>query len=68
MFGTTQTRRSALAVLAGALILAQASFAAGEPKNQAPFTQSAAHGSAQPSRIGLGEPKNEWPFTRSVTR
>ena len=61
-----------LALVATAMI-AQAAFAGGEPKNQAPFTRHVGDRTTQNSNrlvpaasIPQGESKNELPFTRIV--
>jgi len=56
---------SSVVTLAGAALLSQTAFSAGEPKNQRPFTQPAATRSAHDPLI-RGEPKNQLPFTRQV--
>jgi hypothetical protein len=71
---TTHLLRSIAAGLATAAILAQSTLAAGEQKNQWPFTRRAetratqvmksSHAEAAPIR---GEAKNQAPFTRPVT-
>ena len=65
-------RCTAIAAIAAAL-LAQAAVAAGEPKNESPFTRPVVTRTAQlatshpaSSTDVRGEPKNEWPFTRRV--
>ena len=69
---TTHLLRSVAAGLATAAILAQSALAAGEQKNQWPFTRTvearatqvmtASHAQAAP----VGEAKNQAPFTRPV--
>lgn len=61
-----------LALVATAMI-AQAAFAGGEPKNQAPFTRLVGDRTPQsstrlapPEAAAQGESKNELPFTRIV--
>jgi hypothetical protein len=64
--------RTTIASLAGAAVLGQGAFAAGEPKNQWPFTrpvqtrsaQAAAHTATSQEPAIRGERKNELPFTR----
>ena len=66
--------RTSVAALGAAAVLAQTAAAAGEPKNEWPFTrpvatrttQSSLH-QAQANPPIQGEPKNELPFTRPVT-
>ncbi len=68
-----QLRSLALAAT-GAAILAHGALAAGEPKNEAPFTRPVAarslsqtsHSATTPPQI-RGEAKNELPFTRPVS-
>ena|SRR5947209_1565775 len=68
-----QIVRSSAVALAGAAVLAQSALAAGEPKNQWPFTrqvearatQAATHVSSS-SPILRGESKNQAPFTQPV--
>jgi hypothetical protein len=65
----TRRLRIALATVACVAIAAPAAFAAGEPKNQWPFTRPV--GESSPAALGshaglAGEPKNELPFTRTV--
>jgi hypothetical protein len=67
--------RTIVVSLAGAAILSQSAYAAGEPKNQWPFTRPVATRSAQAaSPVNArqepairGEAKNELPFTRPAT-
>ncbi len=61
-----------LALVATAMI-AQAAFAGGEPKNQAPFTRHVGDRTTQNATrlvptesVAQGEAKNELPFTRIV--
>ncbi len=69
-----QTRaKLALITACGIAVCAYAPFAAGEPKNQPPFTRRATTSTLQHASRGVvgvahtrGEPKNEWPFTRRV--
>jgi hypothetical protein len=72
-FTTTIRIAVTTALVAGAV--APAALAAGEPKNEWPFTGPVAErttalalASAKPTRSGYGEPKSELPFTRSVYR
>lgn len=63
----TRRQLTALIVsLTAALALATSAFAAGEPKNSAPFTRSAP--SAASAQQRAGEPKNVAPFNRVVGR
>ena len=63
----TRRQLTALIVsLTAALALATSAFAAGEPKNTAPFTRSAP--SAASAQQRAGEPKNVAPFNRVVGR
>jgi hypothetical protein len=69
----TTTIRVTLATLLVACGFATAALAAGEPKNDYPFTRhvatertpALAQSTAQTAGVA-GEPKNEWPFTRSA--
>jgi hypothetical protein len=67
--------RRAAVVAAGTAILAQAAAAAGEPKNEWPFTRPVGERTPQAATLARtastdvrGEPKNELPFTRPVGR
>ena len=70
-----QSCRTAAVGFAATAVFVQAASAAGEPKNQWPFTrpvgnrapQAATHVSSQADPQIQGEPKNEPPFTRPVT-
>jgi hypothetical protein len=64
--------RTTIVSFAGAAVVGQSALAAGEPKNQWPFTrtvatraaQAAARPTAQHQPAIQGEAKNELPFTR----
>jgi len=65
--------RTGAVALGATVIVAQAAFAGGEPKNQRPFTRPVATRSTQSMQHQLranppiqGEPKNELPFTRAA--
>ena len=70
----TQILRTSAAGILLMAVLAQAAVAAGEPKNEWPFTrpavarasQAATHTPETSSPVIQGEPKNELPFTRPV--
>jgi hypothetical protein len=67
--------RTTIVSFAGAAVVGQSAFAAGEPKNQWPFTrpvatraaQAAAHPTARHEPAIQGEAKNELPFTRPAS-
>jgi len=71
------TTRIAIATAAAAAAIAPAAFAAGEPKNEPPFTrpvitirvteQLARLGHVSSSRANHGESKNQLPFTRRLS-
>ena len=74
----TRTLQITFATAACAAVAAQATLAAGEPKNMAPFTRLVTHGQAtqftlSPSAIAdaraviRGETKNQLPFTLHVS-
>jgi hypothetical protein len=58
--------------LTGAVVFAQAALAAGEPKNQRPFTKQTARTASAAAQVAgvdvRGEPKNQLPFTRRMAR
>jgi hypothetical protein len=65
--------RTGAVALGAAAIVAQAATAAGEPKNEWPFTRpvpsrttQSAHHTTNANPVIQGEPKNELPFTRVV--
>jgi hypothetical protein len=65
--------RIAIAAVTCAAVAAPAALGAGEPKNEAPFTQQAGdvaarYVAATATTDPAGEPKNQWPFTRTVQR
>jgi hypothetical protein len=63
--------RIAIAAVLCAVVAAPAALAAGEPKNQPPFTMgdvAGRHVAATSTSDPAGEPKNEWPFIRPVAR
>jgi hypothetical protein len=72
----TTTIRTFLALCASTCVLASSAVAAGEPKNELPFTRAigieraatavtaARHHSSLTVDGGLGEAKNQLPFTR----
>ncbi len=70
----TQILRTSAAGILLTAVLAHAAVAAGEPKNEPPFTrqvaartsQAATHTARASSPVIQGEPKNELPFTRTV--
>ena len=71
----TKLLRRAAVVAVGTAILAQTAAAAGEPKNQWPFTRPVGERAPQAATLARtastdvrGEPKNELPFTRAVGR
>jgi hypothetical protein len=61
------TRSTLLVTLGAAAIIAQAATAAGEPKNQQPFSTHAVKHHLRANPTIQGEPKNELPFTRRVS-
>jgi hypothetical protein len=69
-----QTRpKLAVITACSVAVCAYAPFAAGEPKNQPPFTRHAVNSTVKQAQREIldlahigGEPKNEWPFIRRV--
>jgi hypothetical protein len=65
--------RMAIAAVTCAAFAAPAALAAGEPKNEQPFTTQVSdvaerYVAASATTDPAGEPKNQWPFTRAVAR
>lgn len=69
-----QTRAKLAVITACSVaVCAYAQLAAGEPKNQSPFTRHAVNSTVKQAHREVldlarsgGEPKNEWPFIRRV--
>ena len=79
MTGSTISKRltGTAAALVAAASLVTPALAAGEPKNQSPFTravapralaQELARAHASSTRVAQGETKNQLPFTRALVR